>query len=614
MVHHILDPAKTPSLLRLRALPGRSLTVKLLIASAVLVLPLSGGFWYRALLSEKRYLTASAADLAGSFAELVRRSVHDGMMRNDRANVQRTVASIGGSTSLRSVQIYDRLGTVVYSSLPGDVGRAVVPEQQPCLGCHGDALRPRATLHESRRYTIVTSADGNRVLSYVEPIYNEPVCATALCHAHADGARVLGILIADFPLTRIDRRVERQVREFSVFVMLYIVALGTIGSLMLWRIVLRPINAVASGVEKVAGGDLAQSVPVISGDEIGRLAANFNAMTMELASSRRRMERLTEGLERQVEAKTLEVRRTAGLLAESEKLAALGRLTAEIAHEIRNPLTALGGYGRRLLRTVSTDAEREYARIVVDEASRLEALLKDILDFSRQARYQLHRQPLGPIVSVSLLAFGERCAENGVRVETDLGVELEVLVDPGHVRRAIDNLVSNAIDAMPSGGTLRVSTGAGVARCLRYATIVVEDSGTGIPPGDLARLFEPFWTTKRTGEGTGLGLPITRKIIEAHGGFIRMANRPEGGLSASLWFPFQDEETLKRPACWEAVHCGRAGDDVPDPCPAWPHFGRACWAVAGTQCEGRVRGTQAAILGDCCDCGFFREMAPRDGG
>ena len=104
---------------------------------------------------------------------------------------------------------------------------------------------------------------------------------------------------------------------------------------------------------------------MVSQDEIGRLAGNFNAMTMELAASRRRMERLTEGLERQVAAKTAEVRRTEGLLAQAERLAALGRLTAEIAHEIRNPLTALGGYARRLLRTVSSDTEKEYARIVV---------------------------------------------------------------------------------------------------------------------------------------------------------------------------------------------------------------------------------------------------------
>jgi hypothetical protein len=216
-------------------------------------------------------------------------------------------------------------------------------------------------------------------------------------------------------------------------------------------------------------------------------------------------------------------------------------------------------------------------------------------------------------VRESLAAFGERSAERGIAVETDFAVQPPVLVDPGHVRRAVDNLLSNAIDAMPSGGTLRVSTGMDQARCLSYGTIVVEDTGPGIPEADLARLFEPFWTTKRMGEGTGLGLPITRKIIEAHGGFIRVANRAGGGLAVSLWFPFQDAAALNRPACWEAVRCGRAGEGVADPCPAWPHFGRACWAVAGTLCEAQVRGTQAAILGDCGDCGFFREMAHRDG-
>ena len=219
-----------------------------------MVLPLSGGFWYRSLLSEKRQLTASAVDFAGSFAELVRKSVHDEMLNNRREHVQRTISSITGSESLRTVRIYDRRGVVAFSSNPADIGRAVVRDEQPCLGCHDDPLRPRETLHENQRYTVFTGPDGHRVLSYVEPIYNRPECSTAACHAHGDGARVLGILLAEFPLTRLDRRVERQVRDFSVFVVLYFVALGTLGYLVLWRIVLRPVGALAAGVEHGGGG------------------------------------------------------------------------------------------------------------------------------------------------------------------------------------------------------------------------------------------------------------------------------------------------------------------------------------------------------------------------
>lgn len=606
----LIGPNSLPSISRLRSLLGRSLTFKIMAGTSILVLPLSGAFWYRSLQSEKRNMTASAADFAASFAELARKSLRDQMLRNDRDGVQRTVVSITGSETLRSVRIYNRFGTIAFSSNPLDVGRSVAPREMQCLGCHDDPLRPHETLHAELRYTVSVGKDGRRILNYVEPIYNEHACSTDACHAHADGGSVLGILLAEFPLTRLDQRVERQVRDFSVFIGLYVFVLASVGYLILWRVVLRPVNAVATGVEKVAAGDLSQSVPVVSDDEIGRLAGNFNAMTMELAAARRRMERLRHELEERVAIKSADVRRTEGRLAEAERLAALGRLTAEIAHEIRNPLTALGGYGRRLLRAVSTDAEREYARIVVAEATRLESLLRDVLDYSSPPRYELVRQPLTDIVSESLAAFGERLAERGITLAADLRAEEPVFVDPGHVRRAIDNLVANAVDAMAGGGELRVETRLAAARCLSYVVLTVEDSGPGIPEAELARVYEPFWTTKRMGEGSGLGLPITRKILEAHGGFVQVANRPGGGLVASLWFPYQDDDALASPACWDVLHCGRAGRDAPEPCPAWPHFGRACWAVAGTLCDGVPVGTQASLVGDCRDCFFFRS---RDG-
>jgi signal transduction histidine kinase len=593
---------------RLRPTLGRSLWVKITIASAILVLPLSGVFWYHSRKSERRLLIEGAASFAASFADLVRKSIREDMLRNDRDGVQRTVSSISSSESLRAVRIYDRFGTVAFSSSSVDVGRRVRRDDEPCVGCHEDPQRPRDTLHTDRRSVVFEGPEGGRVLSYIEPIYNEHACATDACHAHADGARVLGILIAEFPLTRIDQRMERQMRNFSAFVVFYLVALAVCGYLIVWLLVLVPVNAVSEAVERVAAGDLAQTVPVVSGDELGRLAANFNAMTMELAASRRRMERLTQGLEKQLGAKAAEVRRSEGRLAEAERFAALGRLTAEIAHEIRNPLTALGGYGRRLLRTVSQEGERECARIVVEEAARLEHLLKDVLDFSRPPRYALAPHRLEGIVRDSLAAFGERCRERGISVESELVAEELVCIDPAQVRRAVDNLVANAIDAMPDGGTLRVGTRLAAARCLTFVVIQVEDSGPGIPEEDILRMFEPFWTTKKKGEGTGLGLPITRKILEAHGGFVDVVNRPGGGLSASLWFPKADAVPPGRP-CWEAIHCGRDGADSPEPCPAWPHFGRACWAVAGTFGDGPPRCTMAARIGDCRECSFYKVTA-----
>ena len=169
----LIGPRGWPSLMRLRVFFGRSLTIKIMVASACVVLPLSGGFWYRSSESEKRQMTASAVDFAGAFAELVRKSVHDEMLNHRREQVQRTISSITGSDSLRTVRIYDRRGVVAFSSISADIGRAVVRDEQPCLGRHDDPLRPHETLHETQRHTVFTGPDGHRVLSFVEPIYNE---------------------------------------------------------------------------------------------------------------------------------------------------------------------------------------------------------------------------------------------------------------------------------------------------------------------------------------------------------------------------------------------------------------------------------------------------------
>jgi two-component system NtrC family sensor kinase len=514
-----------------------SLSFKVVTWSAVVGTLISGIFWYRSLRGERGFLTESAADDAAAYADLVKKSVRDHMLADDREGIHKTLAAITGTESLRSVQIYDRLGRVVFSSSPANVGRRAGRTELPCLGCHDDPTRPRETLRGTRRYAIFRDPGGRRVLSYVEPLYNEPACSAAACHAHPEEVRVLGVLLADFPLTRLERRVDEMVANFSLFVMIYIVTLGGAGYLLVWRLVLRPVGALTAGVERVAAGDLSHPVPVAARDELGRLADAVNSMIGELAAARGRAERWTQSLEEEVAKKSTEIRSTEAKLAEAAKLAALGRLTAELAHEIRNPLTALGGYGRRLQRAVRSPEEREAARIVVEEASRLEGLLKDVLDYTRPPRPAFRLASLAQIVEQSLAAFALRCAEAHIWVASDLAAEASAPVDESQVRRAVDNLLMNAIDAMPRGGTLAVSVRLDSEGGAGYAVVRVEDTGTGIAAEDLPRIFEPFWTTKKMGGGTGLGLPITRAIAEAHGGFIRVENRDDGGLSASLWFP-----------------------------------------------------------------------------
>ncbi len=159
---------------------------------------------------------------------------------------------------------------------------------------------------------------------------------------------------------------------------------------------------------------------------------------------------------------------------------------------------------------------------------------------------------------------------------------------------------------MPKGGILTISTKAEEINNITYVAIHISDTGPGIPEDQLALIFEPFHTTKGIGHGTGLGLSISRKIIEEHGGFIRAKNSDEGGLTVSIYFPYQSEDDLARMPCWEFMKCKRdVNKEIK--CPAYPNFGRACWVVAGTFCEGKVQGTFAQKLEDCRKCEFYKD-------
>ncbi|MBI5208372.1 MAG: HAMP domain-containing protein [Elusimicrobia bacterium] len=297
-----------------------------------------------------------------------------------------------------------------------------------------------------------------------------------------------------------------------------LLALGACTAYVLTSRLARRVTRLIDAAEKVGRGDLETRARDTDGDELGRLASAFNEMTAALKLSRVQLLR-------------------------SGKLAAIGELASSVAHEINNPLNTMAVCCQALLDRSKSPALREkeefadfpeYLATINGEIFRCKKITTDLLGFAR------HREPVWGLVDIdkvvaeTLALLGPRVQQARCTVELRLAGSLPPLrADADQLKQVLLNLLLNAFDHLGEGGKVFVETaarGGGVA-------VGVADTGSGILPEHLPRLFEPFFTTKPHGEGTGLGLAVCSRIVDAHQGTIEAANRPEGGAVFTVVLP-----------------------------------------------------------------------------
>ena len=226
-------------------------------------------------------------------------------------------------------------------------------------------------------------------------------------------------------------------------------------------------------------------------------------------------------------------------LAHAEKLAALGRFTANIAHEIRNPLTSVGGFARRLDKTIPADTkEKGYAKIIIAETTRLEKILKNILSFSRETVPNITENDLDEIIERVLLMNEFLFKEKSIRVKKFIEDLPRFPFDSDMIIEVLENIFLNAVDAMPDGGELTVTSERKDGPEMSKVFIRIQDTGGGISEEQLEMIFEPFYTTKAAEKGTGLGLSITKKIMESLGGTVKIESEVGKGSVVILSLPF----------------------------------------------------------------------------
>ena len=220
-------------------------------------------------------------------------------------------------------------------------------------------------------------------------------------------------------------------------------------------------------------------------------------------------------------------------LIRSEKLAAVGEMSATVAHGIRNPLVSIGGFARRMLKKEKEDStNKKYLEIIVEEINRLETILSELLDFVRPKKLNLQQVNPHAVIEATLQLVDLELRKKGITVEKHFMPDPPALdIDPDQFKRVLHNLFNNAMEAMPGGGVLSVGT----TREEGKVRISIADTGSGIADNDIEKIFHPFFTSKPT--GSGLGLAVCNQIISIHGGHIKLIRQIPHGAVFNIYLP-----------------------------------------------------------------------------
>ncbi len=299
--------------------------------------------------------------------------------------------------------------------------------------------------------------------------------------------------------------------------------IGVFGAILLARRITGPLKKLVEGTVKISKEDFSQKIDITSQDEIGNLAQSFNDMSRKLLLARERMETASNKL------------------IQAEKLASIGRISAGIAHEIRNALTSVKLNIQKLVQSDRLDeTEKEHLSISQEGIGQMEKFVKELLDFTRVSELNLARFSLEQILDESIKTLADTLELKKVVLEKNYKEGLpQVLVDADKLKQVFLNILRNAYEAVEEKGKINIFLSLLKEQEGSKIRVFISDNGCGIPEENRETVFEPFYTTKAS--GIGLGLPIARKIIEQHRGTIRVKENAAQGTSFEILIPTEEE-------------------------------------------------------------------------
>jgi len=339
------------------------------------------------------------------------------------------------------------------------------------------------------------------------------------------------------PLALIENDIRRARVNWLTTTLFLLALIFLVVGAVLRRSLTKPFQELLKGANALGKGDLEYRVKVPkTQDELAFLAEEFNRMADSLDRQRRVAESESENrllLERE--------------LRHSERLAAVGQLAAGIAHELGAPLNVIDARAEQLLEKPETPREKEVKNLTIIRAQteKISRLVRQLLTLARPFDFRFSTVELKETTAATV----EQIAENALRQQVEIefaaaaATPLTITADRDYLQQVFMNVLLNALQAMPAGGNLRITLGTRSNNAADFAFISFSDTGRGIPEENLNRIFDPFYTTKDIGQGTGLGLTVAHRIVEEHGGAIEAGNNPEGGAYFTILLPLKREKS-----------------------------------------------------------------------
>jgi two-component system, NtrC family, sensor kinase len=532
----------------------RRLGPKLILSLTILIVAISTVSGYLNFRTQKRQLVETMVLGADELSRSITSATWQFMLDDDRKAAYHIMQTIADKEGVDRIRMFNREGHLVFSTDPHEQPKQTVPNltNDVCATCHnkGPIIDKPA---QASRVRYASTPEGVKTISMVTPIYNEPSCSNASCHAHNASTKVLGVVDVALRLDPVREQTRTITLQTIGWTLLEVVIGAAFVILFTHRFVGTPIQQLIKGTKAVSEMDLDQPIEITQrSQELDELVDSFNRMRERLKLAVTELNDMQQTLESKVEERTQQLQTAQRKLIQADRLASLGQLAASVAHEINNPVSGVLNLSMLLERLMANGTFppgrepefRKYLGLISTETARVGRIVSDLLAFSRRSKPQRAPADLNRLVRTTVNLAQHKLKLLSTEIVLDLQETLpQVECDSSQMQQVVLNLVLNGAQAMQpkGGGTLTIRT-----RLIEREGSVelsVRDTGEGIAPEHLSKIFDPFFTTKADGKGVGLGLAVLYGIVKAHDGEVEVTSQRNVGTTFNVTVPLKSRKS-----------------------------------------------------------------------